>query len=70
MKVFVWSYVQNCGSGAYHPGGGLVIFAETEARARELATSRNAIFKENPDDVREVIGGTERVYIFPDAGCC
>lgn len=72
MKVFVWSSVEKC-SDAFHSGGGVVVFAETEERARELANLRDGCDvapDEQPDDVREVSGGDEAVYIMPNAGCC
>lgn len=61
MKVFIWERVERC-SGNYHPEGGVVVFAVTEERARELANSRegcNIAPEEMPDDVRFVLGGDE-----------
>ena len=72
MKVFVWEYVETC-SHSYHSDGGVVVFAETEERARELANQQDGCaIKENemPNDVRDVDGGIEAVYIMPNAGCC
>lgn len=72
MKVFVWEVIGEC-SSSFHSGGGLVVFAENEIRARELANQQegcNLLPEEMPDEVREVIGGDERVFIMPDAGCC
>jgi len=72
MKVFVWHFIGHC-SDNYHEGGGVVVFADNEERARELAEREPGCkidCKEKPDDVREVIGGEEKVYIMPDAGCC
>ena len=72
MKVFVWECIWEV-SSHYHREGGLVVFAETEERARELANSEEGCElqpEELPDDVREVAGGDERVFIMPDAGCC
>lgn len=72
MKVFVWKCVDKC-TNSHHSEGGVVVFAATELRGRELA---NAVAgckirpSEAPDDVRDVIGGEEAVYIMPDAGCC
>ena len=48
-------------------------YAADEARARELAKSRDCLIGHNeaPDDVRDVeADGKEAVYIMPDAGCC
>ena len=72
MKVFVWQRVGKC-SDNYHEEGGVVVFAATEDRARELANAESGCAirpDEAPDDVRDVTGGNERVFIMPDAGCC
>ena len=72
MKVFVWECVDQC-SGSYHSDGGVVVFAESEQRARELANAKEGCAikpEEAPDDVRDVADGGERVYIMPNAGCC
>lgn len=71
MKVFVWEYVDRVGN-SYHEGGGVVVFAETEERAREIANVDDCDIREDehPDDVRGVSEGIEKRYIFPDAGCC
>ena len=72
MKVFVWARVGKC-SDNYHEDGGVVVFAETEQRAREIANGEEGCAireDEHPDDVRDVVGGDEAVFIMPDAGCC
>ena len=72
MKCFIWNYVQEC-SDRWHSEGGIVVFAENEKRARELANTRegcNIREEEKPDEIREVIGGEEKAFWFPDAGCC
>lgn len=71
MKVFVWCDVQVMSTN-YHSDGGVVVFAETEERAREIANVDGCQIKpeETPVDVREVDGGAERVYYMPNAGCC
>ena len=72
MKVFVWADVGQC-SYSYHSGGGVVVFAETEQRAREIANATPGCAiqeSETPEEVRDVAGGGERVFIMPDAGCC
>jgi hypothetical protein len=77
MKVFVWKRIEHATQN-YHTEGGVVVFAATEERARELA-AQNQLFphgceikpEELPDDVRNVAPDSpEAVYIFPDAGCC
>lgn len=70
MKVFIWSDVDNF-SDNYHSEGSVVVFAETEERARDLANSIpgcNIKANELPDDVRET-EGSEAVHIMPNAGC-
>lgn len=72
MKVFVWERIEDC-SGSYHSEGGVVVFAKDETRARELANEIpdcNISKDELPDYIRNVTGNGERVFIFPDAGCC
>ncbi len=71
MKVFVWSSIDKC-TDNYHSGGGVVVFAEDEAAAREAAAVRGCRIShhEAPDSVREVVGGEPQVYVMPNAGCC
>lgn len=70
MKVFVWSNVSQL-TNNYHSGGGLVVFAENLDRAMKLAVEQGVTFDgETLDDVRDVDGGVEAVYVMPDAGCC
>jgi hypothetical protein len=71
MKVFVWQDVGQC-TNRWKSDGGVVVFAESEERARQLANAEDGCEiepNEAPDDVRDVSGGEERVYIMPDAGC-
>ena len=73
MKVFVWERIKRASSN-YHSEGGVVVFAETEERARELANESGwectIAADELPDEVREVVGGEEKMFIMIDAGCC
>ena len=72
MKVFVWEQADHV-TDNWHPEGGLVVFAETEERARELANAESGCElrpDEAPDEVRDVAGGEEKVFVMPDAGCC
>lgn len=72
MKVFVWHRVNQC-SESYHSEGGIVVFADSLERAIELAQSAPECViaaDEKPDEIREVVGGDERLFIMPDAGCC
>jgi hypothetical protein len=72
MNVYVWNRVEKC-TDNWHTEGGIVVFAESMERARELANAHKGCViadDEAPDDVRRVDGGNEAVYIMPDAGCC
>lgn len=72
MKVFVWSSVEKV-SDRYHEGGGVVVFATDEARARALANAvEGCDIKdgEAPDVAVDAAASEERVFIMPDAGCC
>lgn len=72
MRVFVWKRIDTA-TRSYHSEGGLVVFADTEERARELANEQSGCHlmpEEAPDEVREVVGGGEMVFIMPDKGCC
>lgn len=45
----------------------------TEAQWGELANSRDSCKicpDELPDEIRDVVGGNERVFYMPNAGCC
>ncbi len=50
MKVFVWADVSRC-SYSYHSGGGVVVFAETEQRAREYRQRHTRL--RNPEAKRQ-----------------
>jgi len=72
MKIFIWEGVEEC-TGAYHSNGGVIVFAENEKEARELALSEQDAKisdDEKPNYVRDVVGDEKKVFIFPDAGCC
>ena len=68
MKVYVWESIEQVAKSFNAISGGLVVFAETEADARELANSNagcNVQPHEFPDDVRDCHGGYEKAFIFP-----
>ena len=72
MKVFVWERINKV-TDCLHSEGGLVVFAETEERARKLANAQSGCDlkpDEAPDEVRDVDSGEEGVFVMPDAGCC
>lgn len=68
--LFVWSDVANC-SNSYHSGGGVVVIASDQKRAIELAAMEGAFIADDElPEVYIVESVVEKVYIFPDAGCC
>lgn len=72
MKVFIWKRIDKA-TDNYHTEGGLVVFAETEERAREISRGIDGLGlrdDENPDHVRGVDGGSELIFVMEDAGCC
>jgi hypothetical protein len=73
MNVYIWEMADEV-SGNYHSGGGLLVVATSEFRARELANSTGNIKLGEDEKVDVVIPSfeteEERVIVFPDAGCC
>ena len=83
MKLFKWSDVDYL-TTSYHDNGGLVVIAETLERARELISDkcpgkhwshdavphRCSAMDTDPDDTFEIFGGSETIWVFPNAGCC
>lgn len=69
MKVFVWDCLDACYSNSFGDGG-VVVFAEDESRARELANLGACKIEddEKPSAIREVMGGKEMAYWFPNGG--
>ena len=69
-KVFIWSYVDNL-TDNYHSGGGLVVIADNLEDAKILAMEKGVKFDDEIPTVYELKDIVEdKVYIFPDAGCC
>lgn len=74
MRIFIFEGVDEV-SGHYHSDGGLVIIAEDEARVKELVAEDEYI-KLTEADWFDVISyqvsddAQEKVFVFPDAGCC
>jgi hypothetical protein len=76
MKVFIWERIEKL-TDNWHTDGGLVVVAANLQRAVELAEAEGVEFSKgdydeltpsnlyNTDDSAE-----EKVFIFPDAGCC
>ena len=74
MKVFVWERVNNA-THNYHDEGGITVFAANLALARGLISQEcpaecEALTTE-PDLTADVSNDVaERIFVFPDAGCC
>lgn len=73
MRMFVWEYVDGI-TDRYHDGGGVVVIAKDADRARDLLMATDGVsnknFTDEPDFSTSVGTRKEKVFIFPDAGCC
>ena len=76
MKLYIWEYLDGL-TEAYHSGGGLVIV--TDRTVNEVWDSYTpaeypckGVLRKLPeaDTTMEVVSDKERVWVFPDAGCC
>lgn len=79
MQLYIWENVREFLTDNYHNGGGLAIVAENLTRARELFLNESSspdsrkceILTCDPDHIYNVDAeAKEKVFIFPDAGCC
>jgi hypothetical protein len=73
MNIFIWERVDNM-SYDYHSNGGLVVIARDLDRAREMIKEKirpdcEALEKQ-PDFVSYVQETEEKIFDFPDSGCC
>jgi hypothetical protein len=71
MKIFIWQRIEHC-SGNYHEEGGVAVVADNLDRAIRIAIEKGCKFlpEEKPDYEEEIIAHDEKVFIFPDTGCC
>lgn len=76
MKAFLWDGLEEV-SDNYHPHGSVLIEAESLERAREIAVFNKGgnIIKMNgieaePDAIFDSTSLVEKVWVFPNAGCC
>lgn len=72
MKIFIWEKLENL-TDSYHSGGGLVVIASSVEAAIELARGFLVEFSDTeltPDLELNCEHGEERVFLFPDEGCC
>lgn len=74
MKLFIFERVDDCGSGCYHPEGGIVVVAkDLEAAKLQVENIGGSLTEEELNDVSvyELANNNEEeIYVFPDAGCC
>lgn len=75
MKAFLW-YNIDVASLSWHTEGSVLVEAETLSRAREIAVimdGKKAVKMSvdgEPDAVFESSSKEEKIWVFPDAGCC
>ena len=69
-KVFIWNIVADL-TNNYHSSGGLVVIADNLQDAGILAMEKGVRFNDETPTVYELKDTVEdKVYIFPNAGCC
>ena len=77
MNIYIWELIGQGLTSNYHSGGGVAVVAPTRERADELL--RESARGDDPldgeldpvDAIYELDGDyEEKVFIFPDAGCC
>jgi len=79
MNAYLWHGVARV-SDNYHPQGSVLIEAATVERAREIAVIKPWYgdqaptpmegLDRAPDQIFVSPGNEEKVWVFPDAGCC
>jgi hypothetical protein len=78
MNVYVWDHLNRM-SDNYHDNGGVVVVAASLERAHELLRVKGQYGAAVPEDsdvfttaptATYPSEGDERVYTFPNAGCC
>lgn len=73
--MYVWESVNEL-TNNYHDGGGLVIISNDLESARELLKqsislkSKCEALKVDPDYVTSVTAEKDKIFIFPNEGCC
>jgi hypothetical protein len=67
--MFVWEDVGYGLTDNYHSGGGTVVIADSLDQARKLVGCE-AIKDVAPSFTAPVVSEEDKVFIFPDAGCC
>ena len=76
MLMYLWENVGEGLTGNWHSGGGAVVISHDLEGARKLLEKNGVskgceVFTREPDyKVRVEEEWEERIFIFPDAGCC
>ena len=72
MKVFIWKKIKQL-TYNYHSDGGAVAIADSLERAIELIKAASPVAQVDDERVTLVCPtdyAKEKVFIFPNAGCC
>lgn len=71
MKAFLWHIIEHV-SAEYHHEGSVLIVASSLERAREIGRMENEKMElaKLPDAEFESFSDEEKVWVFPNAGCC
>ncbi len=73
MEAWVFENLDQV-SDSWHSGGGLVVVASSVERAREMVVENDASIEVPNWDEAIVLrlddDEPERIWVFPDAGCC
>lgn len=72
MKIFIWNRVNHATDSYHHEGGVAVISLSLEEARRllEKKAPKCGALIEPPDFHSDIITSEQKVFIFPDAGCC
>lgn len=65
MRTFIFESVEDL-TDNYHANGGAVVIAESLDRVYEI----NDRLRDQKPDYEYESQGEEKIFIFPDAGCC
>lgn len=72
MNIYIFELIENL-TDRYHSEGGAVVIAQDKERAIELLEKEGTILtEEERNNCKEygITADAEKVFIFPDAGCC
>ena len=71
MNAYLWHQIKHC-SDNYHENGSVLIQAKTVERAREIGTANYGPMDicGEPDEVFMCNSTEEKIWVFPNAGCC